>query len=162
MKINSMRIIICFLLLVLALCIPEAVPAGETARDGRFIAYSDGTVMDTKTNLMWAAKDNGSDISWSKAETYCVNYRGGGYTDWRMPTVDELAGLYDKAKTYKTECGYDIHLSSLIHLTCAWAWASDTRDSQAAILYFVDGSRYWVRMFFDCPYTRALPVRPAK
>jgi len=33
--------------------------AGETARDGRFIAYDNGTVLDTKTHLMWAAKDNG-------------------------------------------------------------------------------------------------------
>jgi hypothetical protein len=155
-----MRIVIYLLLFVLSL--PEAVLAAEIARDGRFIAYSDGTVLDTKTSLMWAGKDNGSDINWSQAEPYCVNYRGGGYTDWRMPTVDELAGLYDKEKTSKADCGYDIHLSRLINLTCAWAWASDTRDSQAAILYFVDGSRYWVRMFFDCPYTRALPVRNAK
>ena len=36
--------------------------AGETGRDGRFIAYDNGKVLDTKTNLMWAAKDNGSDI----------------------------------------------------------------------------------------------------
>jgi len=33
--------------------------AGETVRDGRFIAYDNGTVLDTSTNLMWAAKDNG-------------------------------------------------------------------------------------------------------
>jgi hypothetical protein len=160
MKINSMRIILYLLVLVLSLS--DALPAAEIARDGRFIAYNDGTVLDTKTNLMWAGKDNGSDISWSQAETYCVNYRGGGYSDWRMPSADELAGLYDKAKTRKTECGYDIHLSPVINLTCAWAWASDTRDSQAAILYFVDGARYWARIFFDCPYTRALPVRNAK
>ena len=74
--------------------------AGEKARDGRFIAYDNGTVLDTKTNLMWAAKDNGSDINWADAKSYCENYRGGGYTDWRMPTTDELAGLYDAAKTY--------------------------------------------------------------
>lgn len=33
--------------------------AGEKAKDGRFIAYDNGTVLDTKTNLMWASKDNG-------------------------------------------------------------------------------------------------------
>ena len=26
--------------------------AGETAKDGRFIAYDNGTVLDTRTNLM--------------------------------------------------------------------------------------------------------------
>jgi hypothetical protein len=45
--------------------------AEETARDGRFIAYDNGTVLDTKTNLMWAAHDNGSNINWSNAKSYC-------------------------------------------------------------------------------------------
>ncbi len=37
--------------------------ANEIKRDGRFIAYDNGTVLDTSTNLMWAAKDNGEDIN---------------------------------------------------------------------------------------------------
>jgi hypothetical protein len=73
------------------------ITAGESARDGRFIAYDNGTVSDTRTGLMWAAKDNGSKINWANAKSYCENYRGGGYTDWRMPTQDELAELYDMA-----------------------------------------------------------------
>ncbi len=97
---------------------PSQPTAGETARDGRFIAYSNGTVSDTRTNLMWAAKDNGSNINWADAKSYCENYRGGGYTDWRMPTYDELAGLYDKLKTYKSDCGWNVHLTELIRLTC--------------------------------------------
>ena len=92
--------------------------ARDTGRDGRFIAYDNGTVLDTRTNLMWAAKDNGSDINWAEAKSYCENYRGAGYTDWRMPTQDELAGLYDAAKTYKSDCGYDVHLTALIRLSC--------------------------------------------
>jgi len=146
-------------LLLLVLCLPGPILGGEIAKDGRFIAYDNGTVLDTRTNLMWAAKDNGNDINWSKAALYCDSYKGGGYTDWRMPTLDELAGLYDRAKIQKTDCGYDINLTKLIRLTCAWAWSSDARDSHVAIFYFIDGSRQWVRMLFDCPYTRILPVR---
>ena len=78
--------------------------AGEKARDGRFIAYDNGTVFDMKTNLMWAAKDNGSDIEWQDAKFYCENYRGGGYKDWRMPTLDELEGLYDAKKSRSATC----------------------------------------------------------
>jgi len=40
-----------------------SVPAKETKRDNSFIAYDNGTVLDTKNNLMWAAKDNGYEIS---------------------------------------------------------------------------------------------------
>ncbi|MEI7638915.1 MAG: DUF1566 domain-containing protein, partial [Syntrophus sp. (in: bacteria)] len=83
----------------------------EIAKDGHFIAYDDGTVLDTNTNLMWAAKDNGQNVNWANAKSYCENYRGGGYTDWRLPTQDELAGLYDKSETYKSDCGGNVHLT---------------------------------------------------
>ncbi len=57
----------------------------EIARGGHYIAYDDGLVIDTRTNLMWAAKDNGENVNWNVARVYCENYRGGGYSDWRMP-----------------------------------------------------------------------------
>lgn len=79
---------------------PSVFKSNEIKRDGRFIAYDNGTVLDTKTNLMWAAKDNGNDVNWANARSYCESYRGGGYTDWRMPTQDELSELYDKSKKY--------------------------------------------------------------
>jgi len=53
---------------------------------------------------MWAAKDSGSDINWANAKSYCKNYRGGGYTDWRMPTQDELASLYDRSCPLQKVC----------------------------------------------------------
>jgi tetratricopeptide (TPR) repeat protein len=133
----------------------------EIKRDGRFIAYDNDTVLDTKTNLMWAAKDNGVDINWQSAKSYCENYRGGGYTDWRMPTLDELAGLYDKAKTYKSACGYDVHSTELIRLTCSMVWASETRGSQGAFFSFDNGNR----SLYPHPgwnIGRALPVRSGK
>jgi hypothetical protein len=136
--------------------------AKEIARDGRFIAYRDGTVLDTQTNLMWAARDNGSKINWVNAKSYCENYRGGGYTDWRMPTQDELAGLYDAAKTDKSDCGwYDVHLTELIRLTCTAPWASETRGSDAASFSFFIGLRTWFPQSGDF-VTRALPVRSGK
>lgn len=51
--------------------------------------------IDPSTGLMWAAKDNGNDITWGKAIKYCSNLRLAGYSDWRLPTVDELEGIYD-------------------------------------------------------------------
>lgn len=63
------------------------------------LPYDNGTVEDTDTGLMWTAKDNGGPIIWGEAKSYCSNYREGGYTDWRMPTQDELTGLYDPKVT---------------------------------------------------------------
>lgn len=132
----------------------------EKARDGRFIAYNNGTVRDTRTGLMWAAKDNGSNINWVNAKFYCENYSGGGYTDWRMPTQDELAALYDASKAYKSACGVEVNLTALIRLTCIAPWASETRDYTAASFIFDEGRRYWGHQ--QISGGRALPVRSAK
>ncbi len=142
---------------------PSVNTANEIKRDGRFISYDNGTVLDTKTNLMWAAKDNGFDIKWSDAKSYCENYRGGGYTDWRMPTQDELARLYDTGNSQYQACDSPkIHLTSLIDLSCCCPWASETRGSEAGGFNFVTGLyRYWDPIF-GLQYTRALPVRFAK
>ena len=134
----------------------------EIRKDGRFIAYDDETVLDRGSGLMWVAKDNGSDINWQGAKSYCENYRGGGYTDWRMPTQDELAGLYDKAEGYKSACGDEAHLTELIRLTCYFTWASDTRDSGAACFRFGGGGyRCWGPPS-GSSFSRVLPVRSGK
>jgi len=134
--------------------------AGEIGRDGRFIAYDNGTVLDTQTNLMWAAKDNGSNINWANAKSYCENYRGGGYTDWRMPTQDELAGLYDPAKTYTSALGFAVHLTKLIQLSSNALWALETSGSDGGLFIFVYGIRNWNRQSLS--FGRALPVRSGK
>ena len=146
--------------------VPPAAPAKEIARDGRFIVYENGTVLDTRTGLMWAAKDNGSNINWQDAKRYCESYSGGGYSDWRIPTQDELAGLDDPSKTYQSECKsllftLDQHLTELIRLTCSMVWASETRGSQGAFFSFDNGNR----SLYPHPgwnIGRALPVRSGK
>lgn len=132
--------------------------AAEIARDGRFIAYDNGTVLDTKTKLMWAAKDNGADITWANAESYCENYRGGGYTEWRMPTQEELEGLYDNSKYYRADCGFNVYITELIRLTCISTWASGTSGIAAPRFRYYDGTRYWYPQW-SSEFARALPVR---
>ena len=129
----------------------------ETGRDGDFIAFNNGTVLDTRTNLMWADGDNGADINWRAAKKYCENYRGGGYSDWRMPTSDELEQLYNE-KVWNT---YGLSLTNLISLSGCCPWASEIRGSHAAGFGFDDGERYWRYQSGgdDC---RALPVRFGK
>src|ERR1700722_8967301 len=51
-----------------------------------------GTWTDPATGLMWAAKDNGKDVSWNKAMKYCRDLRLAGFSDWRLAAIDELQG----------------------------------------------------------------------
>ena len=136
----------------------------EIGQDGRFTAYDDATVLDTRTNLMWAAKDNdnGSNINWQGAKSYCENYRGGGYTDWRMPTQDELAGLYDANKAKKILKIFSPAITDLINIS-TMLWASQTRGSKAAAFNFFLGREVWQPPYKDILNgTGALPVRSGK
>jgi hypothetical protein len=66
-------------------------PAQETQTRGYWVDPSSG--------LMWTAKDNGKDLSWGKAMKYCRSLRLAGYSDWRLATLSELEGIYDKNVT---------------------------------------------------------------
>ncbi|MFA5181951.1 MAG: DUF1566 domain-containing protein [Syntrophales bacterium] len=146
----------------LAMAKPPFQPtAAETDRDVRFIAYDNGTVLDTRTGLMWAAQDNGSNIKWADAKSYCRNYRGGGYTDWRMPTQDELAELFDEGE--RQPCNGRCYITPLIDLTDSFIWAAEKRGSDAAFFSFAFGGRYWSKQSSDeITIIRALPVRSVK
>lgn len=131
--------------------------------EDRFIARADGTVLDKYTNLMWAAMDNGEDVNWQAASRYCENYRAGGYTDWRMPTRDELAGLYDSEKGYKaSQRNYEVHLTDLIQLSASFVWTSETGDNFSADFFgFGKGAVSSIDQGNTNDF-RALPVRFAK
>jgi hypothetical protein len=136
--------------------------AKEIARDGRFIAYDNGTVLDTKTSLMWASKDNESDLNWADGNSYCSNYRAGGYTDWRMPTHNELAGLYDIGKRYKaTQRSYNVFLTKLIQLSTCCPWALKTQDSTASHFSLSSGQERSDSQT-GADFGRTLPVRSIK
>jgi len=138
---------------------PTVTGPKEINRDARFIAYDNGTVLDTQTNLMWAAKDNGAGINWAKAKPYCENYRGGSYTDWRAPTHAELTELYDarKAQSNPRYPSYPIHLTELIRLTHGGVWASEKSVARD----FTGNGSGWYEYNEDATFN-ALPVRSAK
>jgi hypothetical protein len=130
--------------------------AAEPNQGNRFIASEDNTVLDTKTGLMWATKDNGVDTNWDAAKLYCENYSAGGHTDWRLPTLAELGTIYDQASTKRFLTFDSITLSG----SCPWS--SDTRrKKRARTIFFMSGE---VNTFSKKSSTgfRALPVRKAQ
>lgn len=146
---------------------PTIVPSGRVlpVRGGecRFITKSNGTVLDSQTGLIWAARDNGENINWMNAKKYCEDYRGGGYSDWRLPTIKELEGLYDESKGYypmDDDTNYIVCLTELIKVTDYSVWTSDIKkdSSRAASFIFTSGRRFWASPDFGIVH-RALPVR---
>jgi hypothetical protein len=125
--------------------------------ESRFTRHESGMVLDNQTGLMWAPKDNGSFSYYHDAKSYCESYRGGGYSDWRMPTEDELAGLYNEKR--KNVHGH--YVTDLIEITNDFVWASEASGSEAAIFSFDTGKRSCYDTS-DGIFARALPVRSGK
>jgi hypothetical protein len=127
-------------------------------KNGDFIAGSKGIVLDTKTGLMWASQDNGSSIQWRDADSYCKDYRGGGYSDWRLPTSRELFRLYDKNRK-----GLPCYLiTRLINVRSCRLWASKTEGTWADSFDYTKGKRYWVKKYRREHYIVPLHVLPVR
>ena len=66
----------------------------------RFIVLSNmnsEAVLDRETGLVWEKSPDPSFRSWLTARLYCANKTVGARKGWRLPTVDELASLYNTA-----------------------------------------------------------------
>lgn len=66
----------------------------EQPREEGQSAKQTGTWSDPTTGLMWTAEDNGSDVSWIEAKNYCKSLNLSGYSDWRLPSFDNLQGIF--------------------------------------------------------------------
>lgn len=67
-----------------------AVPIAQSTTESRAQdTQARGFWTDTSTGLTWAGKDNGKDVNWKGAVSYCHDLRLGGQTDWRLATLDE-------------------------------------------------------------------------
>jgi len=53
-------------------------------------------VIDRTTGLMWQKKPDGVERNWKDAKLYCQKLSLGGYSDWRLPTTDELRSAFKR------------------------------------------------------------------
>jgi hypothetical protein len=62
----------------------------------RFVDNRNGTITDNETLLMWQKSGTREMVSWKKAPEYIDrlnNRKFSGYSDWRLPTLEELLTL---------------------------------------------------------------------
>jgi ankyrin repeat protein len=58
-----------------------------------FTDNGNGTVTDNFNGLMWQQGENKSGYNWHDASGVCDSLSLAGYSDWRLPTIDELKTL---------------------------------------------------------------------
>ena len=111
----------------------------EISRDGSFIAYDDGTVLDTKTNLMWWSKSIEEVKDLPGAHYKSNTFRGAGYSDWRVPSINELKTIYDKSSNFKYKAVGFISLISPHLISKDIADATKKQTTSIKVLNFKNG-----------------------
>ncbi len=113
----------------------------------------DGTVTDNLTGLMWTKDGNlpGGVMTWQQALNYVASMNSGagtyGYTDWRLPTVNELQSLInaqqsDTAAWLNAGGGFG---NPFVNIQTSSYWSSTTYagdTTTAWVVYLGAGSVY--------------------
>jgi len=95
--------------------------------------------IDPATGLMWAKKDNGSDVTAQEALDYCRGLRLAGYSDWQLPAIDQLATISDPAVTGS---GWSQHIKGNLQIS-GFEWGTTIKKTRLVpwTFNFYDGSR---------------------
>jgi hypothetical protein len=128
-----------------------------------------GTWTDPATGLMWTMKDKengGHSLTWQQAVDYCRNMRLAGDSDWRLPTIGELRGIYDAKASVR---GHWMEGGEVIYyhvkgnlLPSGWDWSSSQANGEGQIFDFEIGGGQLPAKLDMAAATRAFCVRGAK
>jgi Protein of unknown function (DUF1566) len=116
-----------------------AVPSPESKlAAAAFTPQDDDHLRNTVTGLLWERSDNGSDINWDDAKDRCARS-----ADWRLPTLAELASLYD-ARLPQVKCGdYMCRVPHEFRLTSAIFWTGRTDGPyEASVIWLTSDFRH--------------------
>ncbi len=133
-----------------------------------FIDNGDGTIGDTRSNLMWKKDDSfkeyGYGINWFEAHDYCEELnekKFAGYDDWRLPSGEEAKSLFSFVQSNLDKDGAETHISELFepaggHNT--WTYEEKPDYQQYAQKFsYVTGNDVWEKKdneYSHCRVTR--------
>ena len=130
-----------------------ALGSGATKR---FTVDGD-TVRDARTGLIWSrATLSGGRRNWKDAQTAAAACTLGGFSDWRLPTVQELLSIVDYERTEPA-------IDPMFECEDSWYWTSTPLASSpsdcAWLVDFSDGHSNWGGQDYE-GFVRA--VRPGQ
>ena len=162
---NKLTYLLIALLLSFSLSAEQNENIVDNWPNSRYRGHGDGTVTDTKTGLMWMqcslgqsyqanGSCSGSDgtYNWKSALENAFQYTFAGYSDWRLPNLNELRSLvaYDR---YSPSINSDVFPNTI----SSYYWSSSpTSDSSGYAwgfsfsggddIYALRADSYYVRL----------------
>jgi hypothetical protein len=122
---------------------------GSFAND--FVDNGDGTITDRSTGLIWERSGSSRAKTERRAQKYVKGLNKNafaGYSDWRLPTIEELASLVEREKIN------GVHIDPLFDSKQKSCWSSDKADD------FLGGTRsipqIWIVNFAKGTITKAI------
>lgn len=97
-------------------------------------------VTDNATHLQWQDNADAKNITkkWRAAIDYCEGSSLGGYTDWRLPNINELKSIVDRSKFNPTI------VTGFQNVRSDYYWSSTTLEVYKYSAWFVTFSNGYV------------------
>jgi len=122
---------------------PSSSKSNMTQGDLIYMAYSNGIIRDKRTGLEWFSGPN-KDTDEAQAWVESLKLDGGG---WRMPTLDELEGLYVEGFGSRNMMPLlSLNMMSLKTYE-GFVWSGETNDSGAFYAFHFDNGEVSLRRF---------------
>ncbi len=114
----------------------------KTSIDKRYLDMGNGTVVDSKTKLMWMKQDywqiEKKWVNWYTAIGFALkmnNKKFAGHSDWRLPTPEEAVALYNARRRNVDKDGDKIFIDRIFPEGAGWGtWTSKDKGGKAIVV----------------------------
>ena len=137
---------------ILSLTDPGELVKG--ADSDRFKDNGDGTIIDYQENKVWIKKDSYQElkkwINWLEAQDFIADLNKNKFADsdqWRLPTKEELATLYDETKSVEWNYYWtrnEVHIDPIFGNSSCCYWSGESyKDKMAWGFNYIRGKPYF-------------------
>jgi hypothetical protein len=120
-----------------------ACSSGDEPTAPRFTPIGADVVRDARMGRVWRARDSGRALSWIDADRHCRELGlGSSGAAWRLPSIEELAALYDPSMQQPCGEAAICRIDPAIHLSSPYQWSATAPQPDRRVYYdFALGSQ---------------------